>query len=150
MKSEKAKDVIERTYRARLDDVWDLWTTKEGFESWWGPQGFRADVIELDARVGGALRYDMVAANADVNAPVEGVGQPPSPPTTGRFPGGKARRRPRPPHDRRAGRPNDRRGPLPGHRRGDQPVSRRSDLLDRRALYESHVSVPKSLSVIWL
>ena len=61
----KAKFVIERTYRASLADVWDLWTTKEGFESWWGPQGFRADVHELDARVGGTLRYAMVAATPE-------------------------------------------------------------------------------------
>ena len=36
--------VIERSYRASIGDVWDLWTTKDGFESWWGPQGFRAEV----------------------------------------------------------------------------------------------------------
>ena len=26
---------LERTYKASIDDVWDLWTTKEGLESWW-------------------------------------------------------------------------------------------------------------------
>jgi len=55
------KIVIQRTYRAPVTTLWDLWTTKDGFESWWGPQGFRADVHELDARPGGTLRYDMVA-----------------------------------------------------------------------------------------
>jgi uncharacterized protein YndB with AHSA1/START domain len=25
--------VIERTYRARIEDLWALWTTKAGFES---------------------------------------------------------------------------------------------------------------------
>ena len=28
------KLVIERTYRASVDELWELWTTKEGFESW--------------------------------------------------------------------------------------------------------------------
>ena len=56
-----AKVVIERTYRAQIKDVWDLWTTKAGFESWWGPQGFRVEVQTLDARVGGALHYEMIA-----------------------------------------------------------------------------------------
>lgn len=63
-----AKIVIERTYRANIQDVWDLWTTKDGFESWWGPQGFRAEVHELVARVGGPLRYDMIADSPEMIA----------------------------------------------------------------------------------
>jgi uncharacterized protein YndB with AHSA1/START domain len=80
-----AKIVIERTYRASIQDVWDLWTTKEGFESWWGPQGFRADVHELDARVGGALRYDMVADTPEMIAAMKQMGQPPSHATHASF-----------------------------------------------------------------
>src|SRR5215510_1046281 len=53
--------VVERSYQATLSEVWELWTTKEGFESWWGPEGFRVEVHELDARVGGKLDYDMIA-----------------------------------------------------------------------------------------
>ena len=74
----EAKIVIERTYRASIEDVWDLWTTKEGFESWWGPQGFRAEVHELDARVGGALRYDMIADSPEMIAAMKQMGQPTS------------------------------------------------------------------------
>lgn len=81
----KGKVVVERTYRASLQDVWDLWTTKEGFESWWGPQGFRADVHELDARVGGALRYDMVADTPEMIAEMAKMGRPASHPTSSRF-----------------------------------------------------------------
>ena len=40
-KSTGPKTVIERLYRARVEELWELWTTKEGFESWWGPEGFR-------------------------------------------------------------------------------------------------------------
>jgi uncharacterized protein YndB with AHSA1/START domain len=81
----KAKVVIERSYRATLEDVWKLWTTKEGFESWWGPEGFRADVHELDARVGGALRYDMVADSATAIAAMKQMGAPISHETRSRF-----------------------------------------------------------------
>ena len=45
--------VLERTYRASLRDVWELWTTKTGFESWWGPGGFAVTVKELSLRPGG-------------------------------------------------------------------------------------------------
>jgi uncharacterized protein YndB with AHSA1/START domain len=79
------KVVIERSYRAKIEDVWALWTTKEGFESWWGPQGFRADVQELDARVGGALRYDMIADSPEMIAMMKQMGQPTSHATHSRF-----------------------------------------------------------------
>jgi uncharacterized protein YndB with AHSA1/START domain len=73
-----AKVVIERTYRARIEDIWDLWTTKEGFESWWGPVGFRVEVHTLEVRVGGTLRYDMIADSAEMVAAMKQMGQPPS------------------------------------------------------------------------
>jgi uncharacterized protein YndB with AHSA1/START domain len=56
---------VEREYEGPVDDLWWLWTTKEGFESWWGPEGFRVEVHELDLRVGGKLVYDMIAATPE-------------------------------------------------------------------------------------
>lgn len=54
---------FERRYEnAGVRDLWELWTTKEGFESWWGPQGFRVEVRKLDLRTGGDLVYDMIAS----------------------------------------------------------------------------------------
>ena len=79
------KVVIERTYRSTIEDVWALWTTKEGFESWWGPEGFRAAVQEIDARVGGALRYDMIADTPEMIAAMKQVGRPPSHAARSRF-----------------------------------------------------------------
>jgi uncharacterized protein YndB with AHSA1/START domain len=67
MENEKSNErsdrriVIERTYEASLDDVWELWTTEEGIESWWGPDGFSVKVHELDLRPGGQMRYAMTA-----------------------------------------------------------------------------------------
>lgn len=77
--------VIERTYRASLADVWELWTTKEGFESWWGPQGFRAEVTEIDARAGGTLRYAMIADAPEMIAEMQKSGQPTSHPVRSTF-----------------------------------------------------------------
>jgi len=81
----ETKVVVERTYRASIEDVWALWTTKEGFESWWGPQGFRTEVEELDLRVGGALRYDMIADTPEMIATMEQMGAKPSRKTRSRF-----------------------------------------------------------------
>ncbi len=52
---------IERIYQATLEDVWEMWTTPEGLEAWWGPDGFSVKVRELDLRPGGLLRYAMTA-----------------------------------------------------------------------------------------
>lgn len=52
---------LERSYDASIEDVWELWTTKEGIESWWGPDGFSVEVLALDLRPGGQLHYAMTA-----------------------------------------------------------------------------------------
>lgn len=52
---------LERIYHADVQDVWDLWTTKEGIESWWGPGGFAVTVRKMDLRPGGELLYAMTA-----------------------------------------------------------------------------------------
>ena len=56
---------FERSYEASVADLWELWTTKEGFESWWGPQGFRVEVHKIEPRVGGALVYNMIAVGRE-------------------------------------------------------------------------------------
>ena len=52
---------LERTFAAPIAHVWELWTTKDGVESWWGPDGFRVEVHAIDLRVGGEMRYSMIA-----------------------------------------------------------------------------------------
>lgn len=79
------KIVIERTYRAKLRDLWDLWTTREGFESWWGPEGFRVEVRTLEARVGGRLEYSMIATATEVIAAMKRMGRPTSQEAHARF-----------------------------------------------------------------
>ena len=54
---------IERTYAASIEDVWEMWTTKDGIESWWGPEGFAVTVRSIDLRPGGNLDYTMRATD---------------------------------------------------------------------------------------
>ena len=77
--------VVERTYRARLSELWELWTTKEGFESWWGPEGFRVEVHAIEARVGGELHYNMIADAPEQIEAMKRMGQPTSHETRGKF-----------------------------------------------------------------
>jgi uncharacterized protein YndB with AHSA1/START domain len=70
------KIVMERTYRATLEEVWALWTTKDGIESWWGPEGFTVTVHRLDLRVGGTLQYTMTATAPEQVAFMQGAGLP--------------------------------------------------------------------------
>jgi len=81
----RPKVVIERTYRATVTQLWELWTTKEGFESWWGPGGFRVEVHTLDARPGGALHYDMIADSPEMIAAMKQMGRPTSQEARAKF-----------------------------------------------------------------
>lgn len=76
---------FERTYDAAVEDLWALWTTKEGFESWWGPEGFRVDVHTLDPRVGGELFYDMIAVGSEQIEYMKSAGMSVSHETRGTF-----------------------------------------------------------------
>lgn len=76
---------IERTYPAQAEELWALWTTKEGFESWWGPVGFRVEVHTLEARLGGQLFYDMIADTPEMVAAMQEMGRPNSHETRGTY-----------------------------------------------------------------
>jgi uncharacterized protein YndB with AHSA1/START domain len=67
---------MERVYQASLEEIWGLWTTPRGFESWWGPEGFVVEVNQLDLRPGGELRYTMTATGAPQIAAMRRAGMP--------------------------------------------------------------------------
>ncbi len=71
---------FERTFRAPLADVWELWTTKEGIESWWGPDGFAVEVEAIDLRPGGELLYRMFAVGKEQIEFMKRAGMPTSVP----------------------------------------------------------------------
>jgi uncharacterized protein YndB with AHSA1/START domain len=81
----RSSTVIERTYRTRVEELWALWTTKEGFESWWGPEGCRVEVHTIEAREGGALHYDMIAVDATEIAAMKQLGLATSTSVRARF-----------------------------------------------------------------
>jgi uncharacterized protein YndB with AHSA1/START domain len=67
---------LERHYRATVEELWALWTTKDGIESWWGPEGFSVTVHHLDLRVGGELRHTMTATGPEQVTFMEQAGMP--------------------------------------------------------------------------
>jgi uncharacterized protein YndB with AHSA1/START domain len=45
--------VIERTFDAPIELMWQLWTQPEHLKNWYGPQGFSLPHINFDTQVGG-------------------------------------------------------------------------------------------------
>lgn len=83
--SNRQKVIVERTYNATVEELWQLWTTKDGFELWWGPEGFRAEVHTMEARLDGVLHYDMIADSPEMVAAMKQMGHPVSHKTHARF-----------------------------------------------------------------
>jgi uncharacterized protein YndB with AHSA1/START domain len=61
----RPKLTLERKFDATPEEVWEMWTTKDGMEAWMGPDGFQVEVAKLDLRPGGALVYVMTAVGTD-------------------------------------------------------------------------------------
>ena len=51
--------VIERTFDAPVEQVWQMWTVPEHFQAWYGPTGATIPVAKLDVRVGGTRQICM-------------------------------------------------------------------------------------------
>ncbi len=45
--------VIERTFDAPVELIWQMWTVPEHFQAWYGPNGATIPVANIDLRVGG-------------------------------------------------------------------------------------------------
>jgi len=67
---------IERTYPTTADEIWELWTTREGIESWWAPDGFTVAVEKLDLEPGGELVYTMTATGPEQIEFMRNAGMP--------------------------------------------------------------------------
>jgi uncharacterized protein YndB with AHSA1/START domain len=72
----KEQITMQRTFEATLREVWELWTTTAGIESWWGPDGFRVEVHSIDLRPGGLLIYSMIANTAEAIETMQRQGMP--------------------------------------------------------------------------
>ena len=51
--------VIERSFDAPVDVIWQLWTDPDHFKAWYGPHGATIPVATMDVRVGGTRRVCM-------------------------------------------------------------------------------------------
>lgn len=85
--SEVGADSIrfERVYDASIEDVWALWTTKEGLEEWFAPEGMSMEVSVLELWVGGAFDHVMTAVGAEQVAYLANLNRPPKAWVSGRF-----------------------------------------------------------------
>jgi len=53
--------VLSRVISARRDVVFSAWTDAKHLPNWFGPAGFKIETKEIDIRVGGLWRFDMIA-----------------------------------------------------------------------------------------
>lgn len=51
--------VIERTFDAPVERIWEMWTVPEHFRAWYGPTGATVPVVKMDVRPGGARIHCM-------------------------------------------------------------------------------------------
>lgn len=76
---------FERVYDAPIEDVWALWTTKEGLEEWFAPEGMSFEVTALQLRIGGAFDYVMTAVGAEQVAYLASLDMPQTARVSGRL-----------------------------------------------------------------
>lgn len=55
--------VLARVLDAPRELVFDAWTDPEQLAVWFGPEGLTIETREIDVRVGGVWRFDMVGAD---------------------------------------------------------------------------------------
>ncbi|MBR0828702.1 SRPBCC family protein [Bradyrhizobium manausense] len=53
--------VLSRVIDAPRDLVFEAWTDPKHLPHWFGPAGFKIETKEIDVRVGGCWRFDMIA-----------------------------------------------------------------------------------------
>ena len=67
---------LRRSLAVPPERVWELWTTAEGIEAWWAPDGFQTTVEVIEVQPGGALDYTMTAVGPEQVAFMEQAGLP--------------------------------------------------------------------------
>ena len=72
----KGTNELQRTYAATPEEVWELWTTAAGIETWWAPDGFEVTVDTLELRPGGELVYTMTATGPEQIEFMRNAGMP--------------------------------------------------------------------------
>jgi uncharacterized protein YndB with AHSA1/START domain len=57
--------VIERTFDAPVELIWQMWTQPEHFAKWYGPERVNVTVAEMDVRIGGKHLFCMEIPTPD-------------------------------------------------------------------------------------
>ena len=57
--------VIRRHFAAPREAVFRAWTEPETLRQWWGPEGCKGNLAELDVRPGGIWRTSMIMSDGD-------------------------------------------------------------------------------------
>ena len=58
--------VIERTFEASVEIIWQMWTEPEQFQQWYGPKGMTIPVADMDVRVGGKRLICMASPDGNM------------------------------------------------------------------------------------
>jgi uncharacterized protein YndB with AHSA1/START domain len=61
--------VIERSFDAPVEFIWQMWTVPEHFQAWYGPKGADIPVAKIDLRVGGTRLICMLVQSP--NGPMQ-------------------------------------------------------------------------------
>lgn len=76
---------FERTYEASIEDIWALWTTREGLQEWYAPEGMRLRVSILEPWSGGAFDHVLTAEGPEQVAYLVNLNRPTTAWVSGRF-----------------------------------------------------------------
>lgn len=58
---------VSTWYPADVHQAFCAWTDPNQIEKWFGPKGFRAEVLEMDVRVDGQWRFMMISTSGKVS-----------------------------------------------------------------------------------
>ena len=57
----------DKWYAVSVRQAFSAWADPSKIEKWFGPKGFRAEVLEMDLRIGGHWRFKMVSQSGEVS-----------------------------------------------------------------------------------
>ena len=78
LKKKNKEIVLERSYDAPIESVWQAWTEADRLSRWWGPEKTKVTDCEVDLRVGGRM-YIVTEATEEMGKyagtrwPIEGA-----------------------------------------------------------------------------
>lgn len=57
----KCRILVNKSFRAAREKVWEAWTSSELTDKWWAPKPWKAETKEMNFREGGRWLYAMVS-----------------------------------------------------------------------------------------